>query len=139
MEQEFTSSYLTLDVLRSVLQEFTWPSAFELEDDLPDGIIVIFPKCQLCFSEDYLGEVYLSFLPEDTGAQQMLQVGHAILALHPESERGEGPLTPGLIEDISVTASLEKVQNGLRDLCTIVLTHLQDTLQGDFSWAKAYH
>ena len=35
-------------------------------------------------------------------------------------------------------ASLEKVKNELRDLCTLLFTYFQSSLEGDFKWVAAY-
>ncbi len=130
--------FMNIETLRDILSEFEWPAPYELEDDLPDGIVVAFPACNLYFSEGYLGDVELEFLPEDTGVDEILKLGHALLVIVPESERIQDPLTPGLINDQSIEGSLKKVQNGLRDLCKIVLTHLQPCVLGNFSWVETY-
>jgi len=137
-DPSLTKSYLTMDLLREVLAEFEWPAPYELEDDLPDGIVVAFPHCHLYISDDYLGDVYLRFLTEDTGTEEMLELGHAMDAFVPQPRFGDPPSTPGLINDRSVYGSVEKVRNNLRDLCTVLLTHLRPVLLGDFSWAQSY-
>jgi len=133
-----TKSYMTMGILREVLAEFEWPAPYELEDDLPDGIVVAFPRCHLYISDDYLGDVHLRFMTEDTGTNEMLRLGHAMAALVPQRKYGEPPSTPGLINDTSVDGSVEKVRNNLRNMCTVLLTHLRPVLLGDFSWAQIY-
>lgn len=130
--------YMTVEVLAEVLAEYEWPAPYTLEDWLPDGIVMAFPKSNLFFVEGFEGDMTLKFLPEDTGMDQTLTIEHALLAIGPDPEHTGGPLTPNLINDRSPHASLDKVKNGIRDLCTIILTHFQDCILGDFSWVAAY-
>jgi hypothetical protein len=129
---------MTMEVLADVLSEFDWPAPYVLEDELPDGIVMRFPRSSLFFVEGFEGDMALEFLPEDTGTDQKLTVGHALSVIVPESTRKGGPITLNLIDDESPYASLEKVKNGIRDLCTIALTHLQPCILGDFGWVAAY-
>jgi hypothetical protein len=133
-----TRSYLTMEIVREVLAEFEWPAPYELEDDLPDGILVAFPRCRLTISDDYLGDVHLHFSTEDTGTKDMLSLGHAMAAFVPRPEHGAPASTPGLSHDMSIRGSVEKVRNNLRDLCTILLTHLRPVLLGNFAWAQRH-
>ncbi|MFO7563104.1 MAG: hypothetical protein R6X02_10715 [Enhygromyxa sp.] len=130
--------YLDVEVVERVLGEFEWPESYEVEGDPPDGVIVTFPRSGFYLSQDYVGDVHLSFLPEHTGVNRNLGIPEAMLVLIPESERAPGPLTPGLIDDMSTAPSLAKTENELRDLFHILLMHLRPTLLGDFAWAEAY-
>jgi hypothetical protein len=131
-------TYMTQDVLSQVLAEFEWPAPYTLEDWLPDGIAMIFPKCTLFFVEGFESEMILEFLlPEDTGLDKSVTLKEALLAISPDRERGAPP-TPGLIRDFSPHASLDAVKIRLRNLCTIVLTHFQACILGDFSWVERY-
>lgn len=130
--------YMTVEVLAEVLAEFEWPASYTLEDWLPDGIVIAFPNSNLFFTEGFEGDVTLKFLPEDTGMDQTLTLEHALLAIGPDPERTGGPLTPNLINDHSPHASLDKVKNGIRDMCTIMLSHFKGCILGDFGWVAAY-
>lgn len=130
--------YMTLEVLADILKEFEWPTPYTLEDDLPDGIVMCFPKSHFYFREGFESEMYLEFLTEDTHTDYNLKLGHALSVIMPESQRDGNPITPGLIDYWTPEASLEKVQNGIRDLCTIVLYHLKPCILGDFSWVEKY-
>jgi len=131
-------SYMTLEVLATILKEFKWPAPYTLEDDLPDGIIMRFPNSNLYFREGFESEMRLEFLTEDTHTSYNLQIGHALLVIVPESQRDGKPITPGLLDDLTPRASLEKVENQIRNLCKIVLYHLKPCILGDFSWVKEY-
>jgi hypothetical protein len=110
---------------------FAAPKVYHLEDYRPDGIAVVFPKCTLFFEESFESEMELSFDAEQTGLDSPVTIKDIFIS------RG-GVETPGLINYFSPGASLEKVKNGIRDLCTIVFTHFRPTLEGDFGWVEAY-
>lgn len=131
-------SYMTVEVLEEILKEFDWPAPYTLEDDLPDGIVMCFPNSHLYFREGFESEMYLEFLTEDTHTSRNLKLGHALLVIVPESQRDGKQITPGLIDYWTPEASLEKVENGIRDLCKVVLYHLKPCILGDFSWVKEY-
>jgi len=130
--------YMTIEVLAEILQEFEWPAPYTLEDDLPSGIVMCFPKCNLYFVEGFESDMDLLFLTKDTHTNYNLELGHALSVIVPESERDGKPITPDLIDYWTPEASLEKVQNGIRNLCTIVLYHLKPCILGDFSWVEKY-
>ena len=124
-------TYMTLDVLAALLAEFEWPAPYELEDDLPDGIIVAFPKCQLYISEGFESHMTMAFLDSSPGLPETVDLGDAIRSIG-------GPPTPGLDLKNIPAASMEKVQIGVRNICKKVLTHFRASLLGDFSWYPAF-
>ena len=129
--------YMTSDLMAEELAGFNWPAPYTIEDD-GMGILVSFPACRLYFSEDWEGDVHVQFLSDDTGVDLHLALGHALLVLIPEAERGDEPLAPGLIGDASIDATEQKVRNGIKDNCTLLLTHCRHILLGDFSWVERY-
>ncbi len=130
-------SFMTPEVLSQVLLEFPWPEPFALVDDRPDGIEIDFPHCRLYAMEGFESVMDLTFLPESTGLEEMVSIGDAIRVLASDPMRAL-PAEPRLINFVSPKASLEKVQNGLRDLITLLLTYFRPSLEGDFSWVGAY-
>lgn len=131
-------TYLTLDVVTDVVAQFDWPAPYELEDELPDGVVMAFPRCHLLFDEGFESEVSIKFLTEDTGLATSLKLSEALLALKSTGFDTGVPPTLPLIHDRSPHASLAKVKNGLHDQCVIVLAHFRPCLQGDFRWVEAY-
>ncbi len=123
--------FLTVEVLAAVVAEFEWPATYTLEELSPDGVSLVFPRCTLVFREGFESEMELVFTPEQTGLERTVTMYQVLLS------RG-GHETPGLIEYFSPGASLEKVQNEARDLCTIALHHFRSTILGDFRWALEY-
>lgn len=127
-----------MQVASEVLSEFAWPAPYTLEDWLPDGIAMVFPRCTLLYAEGFESDMALKFLPDDTGLDDTLTLTHALLALKAAPDRANLPPDPPLINDVTPAASLDKVKNGIRDLSTLVLTYLRPCLLGDFSWVEAY-
>lgn len=129
---------MTLEVLAGVLSEFEWPAPYTLEDRLPRGILMTFPRCHLFFAEVFTSDLELYFLLADTGLNETVTLKHVLIALREDPNRtSELPDVP-LIPTFSPQASLEKVQNGARNLCRLVLTHLSPCILGDFSWLEIY-
>jgi hypothetical protein len=130
--------YLTEQVVSETLSEFEWPVRYTIEDRLPDGIAVVFPRCRLVFAEGFESDMTLAFLPEDTGLDETLTLTHVLLALKSAPDGANMPPAPTLINDHALLASVDKVKNGIRDLSTLVLTYLRPCLLGDFGWVEAY-
>ena len=122
-------TFMTLELLDKLLAEFEWPAPYTLEDDLPDGIVVAFPRCHLYFTEGFESTIQIRFLPEDTGTDEPLTLGHALSTI--------ASVPPPQIPP-TMHASLEKVIAGIREQCTLVLTYLRPCLLGDFSWVERY-
>jgi hypothetical protein len=130
-------TFLTLEVLAEVLAEFPWPAPYILEDDRPDGIEVRLPRCHLYVMEGFESDMDLAFLPESTGLDDMVSVGDALRVLATDPDRVLPP-EPKLIGFFSPHASLDKVKNEVRDLCTLLFTYFRPSLEGDFSWVAFY-
>jgi hypothetical protein len=92
---------------------------------------MVLPRCTLLFSEGFESDISLTFSSDDTGLDQDVSL-HQLLV-----SRG-GLATPGLIDMFAPGASLDKVKNGVRDQCMILLTHFGSTLLGDFGWVEGY-
>jgi hypothetical protein len=56
----------------------------------------------------------------------------------PAISRGALPPRPKLIDFFSPHASLDKVKNEVRDLCTLLFTYFRPSLDGDFEWVATY-
>lgn len=129
--------FLTLELVEEIMGNFDWPAPYALQEEAL-GIMVSFPKCSYLLQQGFEGDVVLTFLQKDTQYIYPLKLGHALLAIVPEAERKDSPLTPGLINDQSIYPSEEKMRNYLKDTCTILLFHLQPCLLGDFSWVQKF-
>lgn len=122
-------TFMTLELLDQLLAEFEWPAPYTLDDELPDGIVVTFPRCHLYFTEGFESAIQIRFLPEDTGADEPLTLGHALSTI----ASAPPPQIPPTMH-----ASLDKVIAGIREQCTLVLTYLRPCLLGDFGWVERY-
>lgn len=128
-----SAELLTVDTLERLLDECQWPEPYKLEDELPDGIAMVFPRCTLFWVEgDGIG---IEFLSEQTGFEKKLTHQHALRAVR-SMLGATAPPAPQLIDDIASLPSPAKFQNNVRDLCTLVLTYLRPTLAGDFTWVE---
>lgn len=124
-------TFMTLDLVAAIVAEFDWPTSYSLEDWRQDGIAMVLPGCTVLFEEGFESEMEAYFLPRNTGLENAVTVYHALLP------RGDLDI-PGLINYFCPEATVEKVQNGLRDLCTTLLYHFRSSLLGDFDWVPAY-
>jgi hypothetical protein len=130
-------TFLTPELLAEVLAEFSWPVAYTIVDDRPDGIEVRLPRCHLYFTEGFESEMNLKFLSESTGLDRSVSISEAIAALRSDTGRRLPPM-PALREYFSPGASAEKVRSELHDLCALLQTYLRSSLEGDFEWMTAY-
>lgn len=127
-----------MQVASEVLAEFEWPGPYVLEDWLPDGIAMVFPKCTLIFSEGFESDMDLTFSPEDTGLDEALTLTDALLAIRSASDAASLPPAPPLIRKHIPHASLEKVTIGIRNLSMLILSYLPSSMLGDFRWVEIY-
>ena len=130
-------TFLTPEVLLEVLAEFPWPKPYTLEDDRPDGIEVRLPRCHLYVTEGFESNMDLKFLPATTGLSRSVSVAEALDALRKDPARTLPP-RPKLLDCFSPHASLDKVKNELRDLCTLLFTYFGPSLVGDLDWLETY-
>ena len=125
--------YISEDLVRAILSEFQWPAEFDVEDELPDGINLAFPKSNWYFIEGIGGRVSVEFLPEDTGENDVrLTIQDALEILSPEVD------TCGYdFFDLPGEPSLDKISAGVRRCCQWIHMHLLSVVEGDFNWVEA--
>lgn len=134
-------NFLTRMNLEEILNEFKWPEAYVIGDDscTADGIEVSFPKCTIYFREGFESEMSLYFSHIETKTNYNLTLFDAIYyVFEKEAKRDLNFKEPKLIEYFSPQASLEKVKNGVRDICTLLQAYLLPCIEGDFSWVEKY-
>jgi hypothetical protein len=95
------------------------------------------PRCHLYVTEGFESNMELKFLPATTGLSRSVSVAEALDALRKDPSRALPP-RPKLLDYFSPYASLDKVKNELRDLCTLLFTYFRPSLVGDFDWIEAY-
>jgi hypothetical protein len=121
-----------------VLEEFKWPAPYVLEDWLPDGVAMIFPRCTLMFSEGFESDMDLTLFAPEAGADEIVTLTDFLLALRASANDADLPPEPALIRTHVPHASSEKVKIGIRNLSLLALTFARHCMLGDFSWVESY-
>ena len=130
-------SFLTPELVTDVLSERTWPAAFTLDDDRPDGIEVRLPRCHLYIVEGFESDMSIKFLSDSTGLERNVSIKEALIALREDPSR-KLPSDPPLIKMFAPAASADKVRNQLRDQLTLLFTFFRSSLDGSFEWIPSY-
>ncbi|NML22294.1 hypothetical protein HHL16_15525 [Pseudoflavitalea sp. G-6-1-2] len=136
-------TYFSKEVLERVLQQYDWPEKYELIKSPPSSVIVRFSRCTVVFVEGFDSNMRAFFLNKDTGRNDMqgcLQVYDAVRALELTHHLTEADIT--LLEgakSLPVFPSLEKVEQGLRNLCIHLQVYLLPCIQGNFDWVSEYN
>lgn len=131
-------SYMSMETMQEVVSEFDWPAEYVLEDELPDGIVLAFPKSNFFFVEGFESEVEVRFFSEDTGVDTPLNLKHALGILIPQERKGQDLKDLGIDENLPPRASADKVRAGIRNACILIQTYLMPVVDGDFSWVSQY-
>lgn len=127
-------TFLTVDVVAGVLAEFDWPAPYQLEEE-GDGVVIRFPRAGLHLIEGFESEMWMTVLGEYTGLDRNVDLTDILVALRGEQDLAE----VSLIDEPEPFATLSKVENGIRDLCTLVLTYLRPALTGNNNfWIGPY-
>ena len=131
-------TYLNKAILEKILSEFKWPAPYIIGDDScsPDGVEVSFPNCTLYFVEVFESEMRLYFSPDQTQTEYNIYLKDALYVLKEEAEKKAGFKEPNLTGYFEPQASIEKVKNGLRDICILVQAYMLSCIEGDFNWVS---
>ena len=144
MEDEYYEDndvkYLTIEVMSEILAEFSWPAPYVFDDSSPIAVVVIFPKSEFLFLEDFENNIHLHLSNDNTKKNQKFSYSlvEAMTILIPEAKMNKGFHEPEFIDNSSELPSLERVKTDLRSLCIIMQTYLLPSIQGDFSWVERY-
>jgi hypothetical protein len=131
------TEYLTLDLVKQVVQEFEWPVDYELETS-PYGILMRLPGSSLLFEEESFGCVDVRFLVE-TQKGHSLRLAHALSVLIPDVMYKEHNWDYANLEvTAGMSPSKEKVERGIRNLCKKMHAWLLPFFKGDHSWIREY-
>ena len=138
MELYQSNNFLTTELFTEVVSKYEWPTEYEVEDELPDGILMRFSESHLFFSENSDGEVELHFLASEIGIETDLDLYDALFVMIPNYQRLEKPLGHlNLIEDVSIDPSEQKIRNEMNDLCIIIQEYLLPYIKGDYDWINS--
>ena len=135
--------YFNIDTLDRVLKLYDWPSKYELVETNSGDIVVEFDKCKVVVSEGFESDMYAYFPNELTGRnnkQVNLELFHAIQIMRPIAQNKIGYKEPkGLKLNLEGEPSLQKVEDGLHNICILLQAYLLPCIEGDFSWVEEYN
>jgi hypothetical protein len=135
--------YFNVNVLKEVLEKYNWPSFYTLSETNSGNVIIRFSKCNILISEGFESSMVASFLNSDIGRNEMqsnLEIFHALDVIRPVVESRDGFIEPkGLVKYVDANPSLEKVKQGLNNICILLQTYLLSCIEGDFSWVEEYN
>lgn len=136
-------TFFNIDVLKEVLNEYKWPVEYKLTETNSGGAIIEFPKCSIIISEGFESKMNAYFLNSQTGrsdTQYSLQLFHALLVLKSVNPQNDQELElKGLVRNLDVEPSLEKVKQGLHNICILLQAYLLPCIKGDFSWVEEFN
>jgi hypothetical protein len=137
----YPPNYLNREILEKILSEYEWPASYTIgDDDCPfDGIEVVFPKCSLFFREGSSGDIDILFSHLQTNTDYGLSISHAVYyVFRPELIKNSEFKEPEYYDTSYPFTSIEKVENGVRNMCILLQTFLLSCIKGDFSWVEKY-
>jgi len=135
MEEYYPKKYLTCDLLSGVLSELKLDFVYKIEDDLPDGIEVIFAESSVYFSEYAEGEISVCFLASQINTEKDLSLADALSVVAPNINISN----EYLIKENLPFASKEKVSYQVKNALHLIFKYLDKfILFGDDTWIKNY-
>lgn len=129
--------FLTPALVADVVGALAWPAPYELEDWLPDGVALVFPRCTVLVREGFESTAALTFLADELGLAEDVGVGEAVLALRETRAPASLPAPPALHADASPRASAAKLRHAIHDQAQLLLTYLPEAVLGDHAWVDA--
>jgi hypothetical protein len=137
-------TFFNMKVLKEVLSNYDWSIEYELLETNTEAIILKFPKCSIVISEGFESNMNAHFLNFQTGRnniQHSLSLFDAVNVYKPIFEKNDVFKEPErLIRNLEVEPSLDKVKDGLHNICLLLKTYLSLCIEeGDFSWVDEYN
>ncbi|MFA0964961.1 hypothetical protein AB9P05_24345 [Roseivirga sp. BDSF3-8] len=125
----YPERFLTEELIHSALLENNMVDLSNLEDDLPDGIIIEFPNGYLYFSEYGEGDI-TCFVSKNLSSIDEVTLPSLINSIHPQTVLSdEYPVKMNI-----PFASKEKVTNQIKNYLFIANKFILSYLIGDESW-----
>ena len=139
----YPEKFFNVDVLIEVFRAYSWPATYTVQESKLNGAIIKFPKCDIVISEGFEGSISAYFPNYETGRsdhQASLTIFDAIEILKPIRELEIGFIEPiSLVKNLDVEPSVQKVKQGLNNICILLQTYLLPCITGDFSWVEEYN
>jgi len=136
-------SYFDLNVLKEILDQYKWSSEYTLHETNSGNVILEFPKFKIIISEGFESNMNAYFPNSETkrnDKQSALNIFDAIDVIKSAKELENDFIEPiGLVKYLNTEPSLEKVRQGLNNICILLQTYLQTCNDGDFSWIDEYN
>lgn len=140
----YPETFFSKQVLEDVLDLYDWPVNYKLIEVSVNSMLIEFPKCSILLIEGFESKMNAYFLNEQTGrnsAQENLSIFNAIEVIKPGKElsQQDAVLLEGAIQYLDDDPSLDKVRQGLTNICILLQVYLLPCIQGDFSWVIDYN
>jgi hypothetical protein len=134
MEEYYPQRYLTKGLLEESLSQIKFGVTYEIEEDLPDGIEVIFSGSSVYVSEYAEGDIAIYFLGSQIGTDKDLTLADAFSIVAPGMVLSE----EYPIKEHRPFASKDKVVNQIKNYFYIINTYLHSYLCGDLTWIEEF-
>ena len=136
-------SYFDLNILKEVLEQYNWSSKYILTETNSGNVIIEFPKFKIVISEGFESSMIAYFPNSETkrnDKQSSLTIFDAVEVIKPIRELEADFIEPaGLIKYFDIEPSVEKVKQGLNNICILLQTYLLPCIDGDFNWIEEYN
>jgi hypothetical protein len=136
-------SYFSINILKQVLDNYNWLSKYTLQETNSGDVIIRFPKCSVIISEGFESNMNAYFPNSETkrnDKQSTLNLFDAVDAVKSIRELENDFIPPKeLVQYFDIEPSLEKVKQGLNNICILLQTYLLPCIEGDFSWVEEYN
>lgn len=139
----YPERFFDIMILEEILQKYEWTSTYILQETNSGSVIIKFPKCKMIISEGFESSMNAYFPNSETGRsdkQASLRIFDAIDIIKPIRELEGDFIEPkGLVSNLDVEPSIEKVKQGLHNICILLQTYLLPCIAGDYSWVDDYN
>lgn len=140
----YPETFFTKEVLKEALKQYKWPLQYKLQTTNSGSVLIKFPKCSILVYEGFESHMDACFLNEETGrnnVQSSLKLLDAVCVIRSTHNLSinDSHLLKGVLRFIEGEPSLEKVNQGLKNICILMQVYLLPCIEGDFSWVQEYN
>lgn len=137
-------SYFTKQVLTEVMKHYSWSENYQLETSYSNSVLIKFPKCTILMIEGFDSDMNAYFLNKDTGrgsTQYSLSVLDAVGVIKGKCKlsKADMVLLDGAVRFLDIEPSVNKVKQGINNICILLQVYLKPCIDGDFSWVIEYN
>lgn len=140
----YPETFFSKQVLEEVLSSYNWAEKYVLIEASAGSVIIAFPKCSILISEGFESKMNAYFLNEQIGrnsVQENISIFNALDVIKPKKElsQQDSELLKQTIRYLDDDPSLNKVKQGLTNICILLQVYFLPCIQGDFSWVIDYN